>query len=101
MEIYSATQFSGILPWRFIWKIKLPPRVKTFIWLVLKKSILTRDVLLKWGGKCEEKCLFSGHNESVTHLISICTLATYISNIVSSVARVNFHFTFVDHYISV
>ena len=32
-----------------IWKIKAPPRVKIFIWLMLRNKILTMDNLIKRG----------------------------------------------------
>ena len=44
-SFYTAMQTSRIVPYKFLWKVKLPLKIKTFIWLVLKKSILTRDVL--------------------------------------------------------
>jgi hypothetical protein len=51
-SFYLAMQSCGSVPYKFLWKVKLPLRIKIFMWLVLKKSILTRDVLLKRRGKC-------------------------------------------------
>ncbi|CAB4264081.1 unnamed protein product [Prunus armeniaca] len=40
--------------WNFIWKLKIPPRVKVFIWLLTQKKILTNvqrtivEYLLEW-----------------------------------------------------
>ena len=93
-------QLSNTVPYKFLWKVKIPLRVKTFIWLVLKKSILTRDVLLKRGGKCESKCLLCGKNESIAHLFFLCPLARYVWNVVSSAFGFNCHFSSVDHCIS-
>ena len=28
--------------YRFLWKIKIPPKIRMFLWLVLWESILTR-----------------------------------------------------------
>jgi hypothetical protein len=50
-SFYLAMQSCGSVPYKFLWKVKLPLRIKAFMWLVLKKSILTRDVLLKRRGK--------------------------------------------------
>ena len=38
-------------PQIYLWKTKVPAKLKVFLWLVNKKSILTRDVLLKKGWK--------------------------------------------------
>jgi hypothetical protein len=55
---HSAMQFSRVVPYKFMWKTKIPLWVKTFLWLVLKGSILTRDVLSHRRGNCEKKCSF-------------------------------------------
>ena len=99
-SFYLAMQLSNTVPYKFLWKVKIPLRVKTFLWLVLKKSILTRDVLLKRGGKCEPKCLFCGKNESIAHLFFLCSLARYVWNVVSSAFGFNCHFNTVDQCIS-
>ena len=82
-SFYSAMQSVGSVPHRFLWKVKIPLRVKTFIWLILKKRILTRDVLLKRGGVCSKTCLFCGQDESINHIFFKCPLERYVWNIVS------------------
>ena len=37
-SFYSALQHFATVPYKFLWKVKIPLRVKTFIWLVLKKA---------------------------------------------------------------
>jgi hypothetical protein len=49
-SMYLAMQCNDVVPYTFLWKIKIPHRVKTFLWLVLKGSILTRDILLQREG---------------------------------------------------
>lgn len=36
-------------PHNFMWKTKIPPRVRVFMWLVLRNNILTRDNSLRRG----------------------------------------------------
>lgn len=38
-------------PYSFLWKIKILLKIKVFLWLVSKESILTRDVLKQRGGR--------------------------------------------------
>ena len=99
-SFYLAMQLSNLVPYKFLWKVKIPLRVKTFLWLVLKKSILTRDVLLHRGGRCEAKCLFCGKNESIDHLFFLCPLTRYIWNVVSSSFGLNCNFSSVGQCIS-
>jgi hypothetical protein len=57
-SLYLAMQCNEVVPYKFMWKFKIPLRIKTFLWLMLKKSILTRDVLLQRGEKCEKNIFF-------------------------------------------
>jgi hypothetical protein len=94
-------QFSRVVPYKFMWKAKIPLKVKTFLWLVLKDSILTRDVLSHRGGVCEKKCLFCGKNQTISHLFFHCPLARYIWNIISCTFGFNFQFASIDQCINV
>jgi hypothetical protein len=93
--------YYGVVPYRFMWKIKIPMRVKTFLWFVLKGSILTRDVLLHRGGSCSKSCLFCGSNESIDHLFFSCPLARYIWNVISVAFGFNRPFTNVQSCVNV
>jgi hypothetical protein len=84
-----------------MWRVKIPLRVKKNLWLVFLKSILTKDVLLKRGGKCTKNCLFCGKEESINHLFFACPLARYNWNIVSCVIGLKCQFDNVEHCFSV
>ena len=45
---------------KFLWKFKVPAKIKVFLWLVNRMSILTRDSLLRKGWKGEKNCVFFG-----------------------------------------
>uniref|UniRef100_A0A8I6WF16 Reverse transcriptase zinc-binding domain-containing protein n=1 Tax=Hordeum vulgare subsp. vulgare TaxID=112509 RepID=A0A8I6WF16_HORVV len=53
---------------RNIWKVKVPLRIKVFMWFVHKKVILTKDNLAKrnWGGST--RCSFCDNEENISHL---------------------------------
>lgn len=57
-----------IFPHKKLWKIKVPLKIKIFLWLVLKNIILTKDNLLRRGWKGTDKCMLCGAKESVEHL---------------------------------
>ena len=92
-SFYSAMHNVGKVPYRFMWKVKIPLRIKIFIWLMLKKSILTRDVLRRRGGVCDKNCLFCGQEESINHLFFSCPLARYVWNCVSVATGLKCHFS--------
>lgn len=82
-SFYVAVKNYEAVSYKFMWKTKIPLRVETFLWLVLKKkTILTRDVLLKRGGVCTKSCLFCGQDESIKHLFFACPLARYVWSVI-------------------
>jgi hypothetical protein len=67
---------------KYIWKIKVPPKIKIFMWFLYKKVILTKDNLAKrkWNG-CK-KCVFCDSAESINHLFFTCPFARLIWRII-------------------
>jgi hypothetical protein len=57
------------------WKIKVPLRIKIFMWFVHKGVILTKDNLTKRNWVGNSRCCFCDHNESIKHLFLECPLA--------------------------
>lgn len=60
-------------PLSWIWKIKGPPRVLIFLWLMLQNIILTVDNLMRRGWVMVNRCcLCKQAMESVKHLFGQC-----------------------------
>lgn len=78
----SLRNQSFCFPFRFIWGVRLPLRVKIFLWLVLKGRILTKDNLLHQGWSGDKACVFCGMDENINHLFLVCPLSKFIWNIV-------------------
>lgn len=86
--IYSASSAykimigAGKIRWPFtgIWKLKLPPTVKGFLFLFLKGKILTREVLRRRNFQCELRCEMCNDQqvESALHLFFRCRHAQAI-----------------------
>jgi hypothetical protein len=51
-----------------VWKIKVPPRIHIFLWLVANNKTLPRDNLVKRRPVEDGSCLFCAEQESVAHL---------------------------------
>ena len=71
---------------KYLWKLKVPLKIKIFMWFLYRKVILTKDNLVKkrWTG-CT-KCVFCDLPESIDHLFITCKLARLVWRV--------FHFTF-------
>jgi hypothetical protein len=50
---------------KFLWKFKIPMKVRIFLWEVLKNSILTKDNLLKRGWTGNDHC----QKETINHML--------------------------------
>jgi len=63
-----------------ITKLHAAPRVKTFIWLLNKNKLLTRDSLFKRGWITDQSCILCNRNHTETHqhLFSTCAFAKEI-----------------------
>ena len=58
---------------KYLWKLKVPLKIKIFMWFLNRKVILTKDNLAKrnWNG-CK-KCAFCKQDETVEHLFISCS----------------------------
>ena len=61
-----------------LWKLKVPLKVKIFVWFLIKGVILTKDNFLKWNWKGDEKCYFCNNKETIQHLFFECHVARFI-----------------------
>lgn len=66
-----------------IWKGKIPPKIKFFMWLLTNDAILTRDNLLKRKWMGDACCLFCDSDENIAHLFFQCPIAKVIWSIVA------------------
>lgn len=68
-ELYSHLRSHGVFPQKFMCKLKIPLKVKVFVWLTITNRILTKDNLLKRGWTCNNQCHFCNCDEIVDHLL--------------------------------
>jgi zinc-binding in reverse transcriptase len=84
----SAYRFLTVSPHiqnqhHLIWRIKAPPRVLTFTWLMLNNKILTVNNLVKRGMQIPNMChLCRSHQESVTRIFQKCPFSINLRNYV-------------------
>ena len=67
---------------KFIWKLKIPLKIKNFIWYLQRGAILTKDNLAKRNWTGSTKCCFCNCNETIKHLFFDCQHAKIIWHIV-------------------
>ena len=69
-------------PSKYIWKIKVPLKIKIFMWLLHRQVILTKDNLAKRNWNGNQGCCFCDHKESLQHLFFECQFAKTVWRIV-------------------
>ena len=68
---------------KYLWKLKIPLKIKIFMWFLSNKVLLTKDNLVKrqWTG-CT-KCVFCVEQETIEHLFISCLLARLLRRTVN------------------
>jgi hypothetical protein len=65
-----------------IWKLKIPLKIKIFLWFLKRRVVLTKDNLAKRNWKGSQKCDCCNRNETIQHLFLDCPFARTIWRIV-------------------
>jgi hypothetical protein len=81
--MYQAMVDSNIAPYNsYLWKTKIPLKIKIFLWLLYREKILTKDNLVKrnWNGNV--MCCFYNNYETIQHLFFDCNLAKFIWSVI-------------------
>jgi hypothetical protein len=57
-------------------------KMRIFLWLMLKSTVLTKDNLLRRGWTGDPQCHFCSKHESIDHLLFSCALAKLIWQVI-------------------
>lgn len=57
---------------KLIWKLKVPLKIKIFLWYLSKGVILTKDNLARHNWHGSHKCCFCNSKETIQHLLFDC-----------------------------
>jgi hypothetical protein len=61
-----------------IWKLKLPLKIKIFLWYLERGVILNKDNLIQRNWRGGKQCVFCSQPESIQHLFFDCHFAKFI-----------------------
>ena len=71
---------------KYLWKLKIPLKIKIFLWFLHRKVILTKDNFIKRHWQGSKQCAFCQQDETVDHLFINCFFTRHIWRLI--------HFTF-------
>lgn len=58
--------------WTWLWKLRLPQKLKAFLWTILHGKLLTNHMRMKRGLTNDPTCPFCCKDEDITHLFRDC-----------------------------
>jgi hypothetical protein len=81
--MYQAFLDTDVVPHNsYLWKIKIPLKIKVFLWLLYREVILIKDNLVKrnWHGNI--MCCFCDSFETIQHLFFDYVLTKFIWRVI-------------------
>uniref|UniRef100_A0A453F5M7 Reverse transcriptase zinc-binding domain-containing protein n=2 Tax=Aegilops tauschii subsp. strangulata TaxID=200361 RepID=A0A453F5M7_AEGTS len=86
MDLINSGPFSRSLHIR---KVKVPLRIKIFMWFIHKQVILPKDNLIKrrWVGS--SRCYFCDHDKIIQHIFLECPLAKLLWRTIDIAFNIN------------
>lgn len=92
-SFYKQVIAAGTAKWefQFIWKLKIPPTIRVFGYLLLHGRLLTHDVMINRGLSCDTQCEVCHQCplETAKHLFFQCGHARQVWRLMSSMLGFN------------
>lgn len=76
-------------PQKILCKVKVPAKIKDFLWLMVRKNYLTNDNLLMSGWAGNKMCIFCGRDETINHLFFQCSVANLVWSLLKCTFSLN------------
>jgi hypothetical protein len=61
-----------------LWRMKIPLRIKIFMWYLNQGVVLTKDNLPRWNWSGNKLCVFCSHPDSIQHLFFDCHFTRFL-----------------------
>jgi hypothetical protein len=90
-SLYAIINHRGVKPVfvQSVWKLKIPPKVQIFLWLLSKNKLLTRTNLAKRRKLEDLSCLFCSETETVHHLFFDCCVAKGVWSVLADILNLS------------
>jgi hypothetical protein len=69
----------------YIWKAKLPLKIKVFLWQIFNNKLQVAQILIKRGWKGSRDCCVCGKSKSVEHIFFKCHIAKFVWSMIEEV----------------
>ena len=76
--MYAKLINNGVRVSQDLWQIKIPTRIKIFLWYLKRGVILTKDNLARRNWNGDKSCCFCHSTETIHHLFFECAYAKFL-----------------------
>jgi hypothetical protein len=87
--MYTTLINNGVRVSQDIWQIKIPTRIKIFLWYLKRGVILTKDNLARRNWNGDTRCSFCHSPETIHHLFFECLYAKFLWRVVYLMFRIS------------
>jgi hypothetical protein len=82
-SMYQAFLDTNVVPNNnYLWKVKILLKIRVFLWLLYRESILTEDNLVKRNWHGNVMCYFCISLETIQHLLFDCALTKFLWRVI-------------------
>jgi len=82
-SMYNALISNGNVQFdKHLWKLKMPLKIKIFMWYLKRGVILTKDNLIRRNWNGNKLCCFCSSDETIQHLFFDCHVAKFMWRVV-------------------
>ncbi|GAA0148917.1 hypothetical protein LIER_08228 [Lithospermum erythrorhizon] len=68
--------------YKWFWKIKIPRKIKHFLWRALNNNLPTTNKLRQWKVDIQPTCILDGtHEETIMHVLHLCSFTQEVNRI--------------------
>ncbi|KAL7214682.1 hypothetical protein ACSBR1_026965 [Camellia fascicularis] len=61
--------------WKWLWKLRIPQKLKGFLWVVLNGRLFTNDMRMRRGLTNDSNCISCNNMEDLNHVLRTCPQA--------------------------
>jgi hypothetical protein len=83
--VYSArsmylrlSQGAAVTHFKEVWRTRVPPRIRVFLWQLIRSKLPCSDHVAKWNGPSNGECSLCGELEDCNHIFFNCSLAKFM-----------------------
>jgi hypothetical protein len=75
---YGLTQGASVSHFRDVWRARVPPKIKVFLWQLIRGKLPSSEQVAKRHGPSNGRCSLCGEMEDCNHIFFTCHMAGFM-----------------------